>query len=339
LRITSGRDMPIMVARELSEGGKVLVPTEHGKQIAAEIIKHGIQVFVADPFVTIHRVNENDNVQIDGVLTILRDLAHSTNSAVEVAHHFRKLNGDEANVDAIRGASSLSGACRSVRIVSAMNKEDATKYGIDDEQRGFYSWLQNAKANNLPPTHRRHWLFMESVDLDNAQPPYDSDKIGVATSWLPPDTGIELTAPEFRMIRTAIQQADPLKALRADVRSSGWVGKLIASVLERNVDDKVVKSEMAQIIAHLERCRHIKQQPVRDPRQSRMAAVYLDGCQAMKKSSFPQFLSCSSVQSVSEDGPGTTVTQFLSDLVPLATEEEEVMRRTILSSLPHKASH
>jgi hypothetical protein len=112
-----------MVARELTEGGKVLVPTEDGKQIGAEILKHGIQVFVADPFVTIHRVNENDNVQIDGVLTILRDLAHSTNSAVEVAHHFRKLNGDEANVDAIRGASSLSGACRSVRIVSAMNKE------------------------------------------------------------------------------------------------------------------------------------------------------------------------------------------------------------------------
>jgi hypothetical protein len=275
LRITSGRDIPIMVARELTEGGKVLVPTEDGKQIGAEILKHGIQVFVADPFVTIHRVNENDNVQIDGVLTILRDLAHSTNSAVEVAHHFRKLNGDEANVDAIRGASSLSGACRSVRIVSAMNKEDATKYGIDDEQRGFYSWLQNAKANNLPPTHRRHWLFMESVDLDNAQPPYESDKIGVATSWLPPDTGIELTAPEFRMIRSAIQQADPLKALRADVRSSGWIGKLLASVLERNVDDKVVKSEMAQIIAHLERGRHIKQQPVRDPRQSRMAACYL----------------------------------------------------------------
>jgi hypothetical protein len=275
LRITSGRDMPIMMARELTEGGKVLVPTDDGKQIAAEIIKHGIQVFFADPFVTIHRVNENDNVQIDGVLTILRDLAHSTHSAVEVAHHFRKLNGDEANVDAIRGASSLSGACRSVRIVSAMSKEDAAKYGIDDEQRGFYSWLQNAKANNLPPTHRRHWLFMQSIDLDNAQPPYESDKIGVTTSWVPPDTGIELTAPEFRMIRSAIQQADPLKSLRADVRSSGWIGKLLASVLERNPDDKLVKAEMTQIISHLERCKHIKQQSVRDPRQARMAACYL----------------------------------------------------------------
>jgi hypothetical protein len=275
LRITSGRDIPIMVARELTEGGKILVPTEDGKEIAAEILKHNIQVFVADPFVTIHRVNENDNVQIDGVLTILRDLAHSTSSAVEVAHHFRKLNGDEANVDAIRGASSLSGACRSVRIVSGMSKEDASKYAIDDEQRGFYSWLQNAKANNLPPTHRRHWLFMASVDLENAAPPYESDKIGVATTWMPPDTGIELTAPEFRMIRSAILQADPLKALRCDVRSSGWIGKLLASVLERNPDEKAVKSEVSQILVHLERGGHIKQQSIRDPRQSRMAAVYL----------------------------------------------------------------
>jgi hypothetical protein len=156
-----------------------------------------------------------------------------------------------------------------------MNKEDAAKYSINDEQRGFYSWLQNAKANNLPPTHRRHWLFMQSVDLDNAQPPYESDKIGVATSWLPPDTGIELTAPEFRMIRSAIQQAEPLKALRADVRASGWVGNLIASVLERDPANKSVKSEMAQIIAHLERCKNVQLQPIRDPRQARMVPCYL----------------------------------------------------------------
>jgi hypothetical protein len=116
---------------------------------------------------------------------------------------------------------------------------------------------------------------MESVDLDNAQPPYESDKIGVATSWVPPDTGIELTAPEFRMIRGAIQQADPLKALRSDVRASGWIGNLLASVLERDPENKAVKAEMVQIIAHLERGKHIKQQPVRDPRQARMVPCYL----------------------------------------------------------------
>lgn len=274
LRITSGRDMPVMVARELSDGGKVLIPTEDGKQIAAEIAKHNIQVFVADPFVTIHRVNENDNVQIDGVMTILRDLAHNTQSAFEVAHHFRKLNGDDANVDALRGASSLVGACRSVRIAASMSRDDATKYGIDEEQRGFYSWLQNGKANMLPPTHKRHWLFMASVDLQNAAEPFESDKVGVVTTWMPPETGIEITPSEFRLIRNAISQADPMTALRADVRSTGWIGRLLAKVLERDENDKQVRSQMQSILASLERGGHLKQDEMRDSKQGRRVLVY-----------------------------------------------------------------
>jgi RecA-family ATPase len=119
LRITSGRDMPITVATELAEG-RMLRPTEDGRYIAAEIKKHAIQVICLDPFVTVHRVPENDNGLMDGVMTILRDVAHQTQCAVEVAHHFRKLNGDDASVDAVRGAGALIGACRSVRIISSM---------------------------------------------------------------------------------------------------------------------------------------------------------------------------------------------------------------------------
>src|SRR4051812_6286922 len=47
------------------------------------------------------------------------------------------------------------------------------------------------------------------------------------------------------------------------------------------------------------------------------------GWEAPVKSEFPQFLSCSSVDSVSEGGTGTKVTSLLSDLVPRATEEVE----------------
>jgi hypothetical protein len=275
LRITSGRDVPIMVARELTDGGKLLVPTQDGKQIAAEILKHKIQVFVADPFVTIHRVNENDNVQIDGVMTILRDLAHSTQSSVEVAHHFRKLNGDEASVDALRGATSLVGACRSVRIASNMSKDDATKYGIDDEQRGFYSWLQNGKANMLPPTHRRFWLFMASANLGNEQPPFNADEVGVVTRWVPPEMSTELTPPEFRLVRIAIQQGNPMMALRADPRSIGWMGKLLAQTLGRDESDKQVKTQMTALISRLEHGGYIKQEEMRDPRQGRRILVYV----------------------------------------------------------------
>jgi hypothetical protein len=275
LRITSGRDMPIMVARELADGGKLLVPTEDGKQIAAEILKHGIQVFVADPFVTIHRVNENDNTMIDCVMTILRDLADQTRCALEVAHHFRKLNGEDASVDAVRGAGAIIGACRSVRITSSMSKEDAAKYGIDDEQRGFYLWLQNGKSNMLPPTHKRQWLFMASANLGNEAAPFKSDEVGVVTTWTPPEMSTDLTPPEFRDVRKAIHEANPIAALRHDVRSTGWIGNLMAATLGRDATDKVVKGQMLSLIARLEHGGHLKRQEVRDPRAGRSVSVFM----------------------------------------------------------------
>lgn len=274
LRVTSGRDVPIMVARELTDGGRLLVPTEDGKLIAQEIEREKIQVFVADPFVTIHRVAENDNVQIDGVMTILRDLAHDTQSAIEVAHHFRKLNGEEATVDAVRGAGAIVGACRSVRITAGMSKDEAAKYGIDDEQRGYYIWLQNGKANMLPPTHKRQWLFMEGENLDNAVPPFDADEVGVVTRWIPPELCTELTPPEFRDVRTAIRDADPIAALRRDTRSTGWIGLLIAKALGRDSKDKVVKGQMQSLISRLEHGGHLKLEEMRDHRAGRTVSVF-----------------------------------------------------------------
>ena len=275
LRITSCRDMPIMMARELTDGGKLLVPTDDGKQIAAEILKSGTQVFVADPFVTIHRVAENDNVMIDGVMTILRDLADQTQVALEVAHHFRKLNGDDATVDAVRGAGSLVGACRSVRITASMSKDDAAKYGIDEEQRGFYLWLQNGKANMLPPTHKRHWLFMASENLHNDATPFKADEVGVVTTWTPPDVTTDVTQSEFRMVRRAIQEANPLMALRYDIRSKGWVGLLVAHILERDPNDKVVRSQMLTLISKWIASGYLQKQEMRDPVAGRNTWVVL----------------------------------------------------------------
>jgi hypothetical protein len=275
LRITSGRDMPIMLARELTDGGKLLYPTDDGRAIAQEIQKERIQVFVADPFVTIHRVNENDNVLIDGVMTILRDAAHETQSAFELAHHFRKLNGEDASVDALRGASSLIGACRSVRIAAGMSKDDAAKYGIDDEQRGFYFWLQNGKANMLPPTHKRHWLFMASVGLDNAADPFPADDVGVVTTWTPPDVTTEITQAEFRLVRRAIQDASPLNALRYDVRAKGWVGVLIANTLGMDPADKLIKQQMQTLIGRWIKGGYLSKEEMRDPGPGRVITVVL----------------------------------------------------------------
>ncbi len=273
LRLTSGRDMPIMVAQGMSGGGKLLVPTAAIGKVVEPIKLHKIQAFIADPFVTLHRVNENDNGLIDGVMTLLRDAANESGCAIEIAHHFRKLNGDEPSVDSMRGASSIVGAARSARIVAGMTKEEATKYGIEDDQRGFYSWLQNGKANMLPPTHKRSWLKMESVCLENEAEPYEADNIGVVTSWIPPEAETALNGTEYGLLRRAITNANPLTELRDNIRSTGWIGTLMAKVLERDATDKVVKMQMQSLIGRLLANGSLIQQDAKDPAHSRVVKV------------------------------------------------------------------
>jgi len=266
--------MPMLIAHELA-GSSMVAPTLQSGQVLAEIIKHGIQALVIDPFVTTHQVNENDNVMIDGVMRVLRDIADSTSCAVEVAHHLRKLNGDEPTVDSVRGASSIIGAARSARIVSGMSKDDAAKCCIADDQRGYYSWLQNGKANMLAPTHKRRWLRMESVSLGNGRPPYEADEIGVVTPWDPPQLEVSLSGAELRMIRTAVLNADPVKHLRADIRSTGWIGYLIASVLQLEPKDPSVKSQMQLVIEKLMSDACLRRDQRYDPTKGRPAPVLM----------------------------------------------------------------
>jgi hypothetical protein len=274
LRVTSGRDTPIMVAEVLADGGRLLVPTEHGRLLGEAIKREEIAVFIADPFVTLHRVNENDNVMVDGVMTIIRNLAHETGCAIELAHHFRKLGTADASVDDVRGASSIIGACRSVRIVSQMTKEEGERYGLPDDERRSYIWLQNGKANMLPPIHARRWMHMTSVDLGNAAPPFASDKVGVPQGWEPPESSLTLTSPEFRAVRTAIRNIEqPINALRYDLRASGWVGRLIAKTLELDVEEASVRYNIKATIERWIQQNTLAVKTVRDPRQARSVQI------------------------------------------------------------------
>ena len=59
LHINSGRDQPCIVARQVSGGPVILVPVVDS--IIAEIQARQIDVLLVDPFVSCHKVGENDN--------------------------------------------------------------------------------------------------------------------------------------------------------------------------------------------------------------------------------------------------------------------------------------
>lgn len=69
--------------------------------------RHAPRLLVLDPFVRIHRIDENDAGQVSAVLGYLRELQRRLDVAVVVVHHARK-NGAIAQAgQALRGSSDL----------------------------------------------------------------------------------------------------------------------------------------------------------------------------------------------------------------------------------------
>lgn len=272
LFVTSGREMPILVAEALSDGGKVFVPREDGVQLRDELLAKKIDIFIADPFITIHRVNENDNGLIDAVMQLIRNIAHQTQCAFEVAHHLRKLNGGDVGIDDIRGAGSIVGACRSVRLMAAMTAEEAQRYGVEEKDRKAFSWLVNGKANMLPPGHAREWVHTVGVPLNNAAAPYEEDNIGVLEQWIPPESFLDLSPQEYHLIRKAVQEGGN-DTLRYSSQASGWVGKLIAAVLGKDINEKSVRSEMVGLIERWKKAGKLKIEEIHSGRQGRTLAI------------------------------------------------------------------
>ena len=115
---------------------------------------------------------------------------------------------------------------------------------------------------------------MTSVDLGNAAPPFESDKVGVPVAWDAPDARYDLTGSEYRAIRQAILAVpQPLNSLRYDIRAAGWAGKLIASTLELDITDGMVRNNVRGLIERWVKSGRLVVENVRDPKQGRHAQV------------------------------------------------------------------
>jgi len=226
LFIDSGLDRPFTIATATRDGATIAIPVVEAmlEQIAA----NAIDVLVVDPFVSSHGVSENDNMAIDAVVKkgFVR-IAHEGNCALNLVHHIRKGNGEEADIDSARGAASLVGAARSAVVYNRMSDAEAAKAGVDPDKRTFYFKVQNGKSNLAPGGERADWYRMENCDLDNG------DKVGVATQWIWPAPA-DLVSPDrkFEVLRD-IANSEWV----ASAQSKDWVGRSIAHTLDLNLDD------------------------------------------------------------------------------------------------------
>ena len=92
-------------------------------------------------------------------------LADRCNCAIELVHHTRKTNGEEATTESGRGASALLSAARSGRVLNKMNDEMKAEAGVQDDPATYFAVTRD-KAN-LAPVGKREWRRMASVHLSN----------------------------------------------------------------------------------------------------------------------------------------------------------------------------
>jgi hypothetical protein len=217
LFLDSGREQELVIAREDKKAGiKIIEPI--AEAVASLIMTHGIDVMIVDPFVSTHRVNENDNGAIDVVAKLWAQIANDTNCAIDIVHHLRKVADREATVEDARGAVSLIGAARSVRVLNRMTADQAKQAAVDEDDRTGTFSITYGKSNLTKLSSKADWRRLESVPLGNGRGlSKPQDFAPVVTEWKWPsaeDIVQEVTADQREAIRVAVSNVR-LQAIRA----------------------------------------------------------------------------------------------------------------------------
>jgi AAA domain/Bifunctional DNA primase/polymerase, N-terminal len=242
LFINSGRDNEIVIATQTRDGIRIATPMVEA--LHETIIDNKIDVVQIDPFISSHRVTENDNNAIDLVAKTWTRLADITDSAIDLAHHIRKTGGAEATVEDGRGASALLNASRSSRVLNTMSEEEADKAGVT-ARRAFFK-VGDGRINLAPPSDTADWYFMKSVNLGNGPPndPLSGDNVGVVTRWAWPDPLDGVTGKDFEKVAAAIRGGK----WRENVQAKDWVGHAVAKALGLDVNDRADKAKIIGLL-------------------------------------------------------------------------------------------
>lgn len=270
LFLDSGREQELCVAIEDKKAG-VRIQQPIVEAVVEQIERNGIDVMIVDPFVSTHGVNENDNGAIDKVAKLWAQIADYTNCSIDIVHHLRKVADREATVEDARGAVSLIGAARSVRVLNRMSEEQAGEAGIDKADRFGYFYTTYGKSNLTPLSHKAEWRHLVSTPLGNgtglAQP---QDFAPVVTEWQWPsaeEVAGELTEDQRASILAAVSASDYKKSPKA----KNWVGGAVAYAVGLDLDDNTQRKRAASLVSALMREGALVEREERDPVRRELA--------------------------------------------------------------------
>lgn len=267
LFLDTGREQELVIAIDDKKGVRIQEPVVEA--VVETISELGIDVMIVDPFVSTHQVNENDNGAIDKVAKLWAQVADRTNCSIDIVHHLRKVSDREATVEDARGAVSLIGAARSVRVLNRMSEAQASEAGLTHEARFSYFSVVYGKSNLSALLHKADWRKLESVALGNGQGlTKPQDHAPVVTSWAWPtseEVAETLTEDERDAIRGVVNGGMYKPAPQA----KDWVGRAVAYALQLDVDEETDKKRVGMITKALFAEGFLMKVEDRDPVQRR----------------------------------------------------------------------
>ncbi len=270
LFLDSGREQELCVAIEDKKAG-VRIQQPIVEAVVEQIERYGIDVMIVDPFVSTHGVNENDNGAIDKVAKLWAQIADYTNCSIDIVHHLRKVADREATVEDARGAVSLIGAARSVRVLNRMSPEQAAEAGVKPEDRMGHFSVTYGKSNLTPLSSRLDWRKLEGVPLGNGRGlTKPQDFAPVVTEWQWPsaeEVAGELTAEQRQAILAAVGGSDYKKSAKA----KNWVGAAVAYAMGLDLEDAAARKKAGTVVTALFKEGALVEVEERDPVRREMA--------------------------------------------------------------------
>jgi len=287
--LDTGREQEIIMATIGKDGTQLAKPM--AEAVVAAIRARSVDVMIIDPFISSHRVPENDNPAIDLVTKQWAKISDLTQSAIELVHHVRKLNGSDVTVEDSRGAGALLATSRSAKALSKMSRAEATKLGLDPDIRPYFKF-GDAK-NNLALVKaggESEWFHLKSVQLGNGEGAdaferaADGDSVGVVT--------IAKLDAVVSNSGDRNQQAELVSLIDAgewkrDVRAGdAWAGRAIAMAYGYDLDEDEDKGKVKQILKALLKENVLKEEMRYDAKNKNNRLYVVSNIQSVEKGAF-----------------------------------------------------
>jgi hypothetical protein len=228
----NGFGVPLAITKRCKDGAAICVPVVEA--LVEALVRRKIDVMLVDPFVSTHEGAENDTGAMQAAATAWKEVAYRANVAISLAHHTRKLNGQEATIDDQRGSSALRDKCRQNRVLNPMPSNEAIEFGIPvDDQLSYFSTGPSEKTNMTARTGRKTWYRTVGVYVGARRGDLDpGDSVGVVTSWQPPSVTQGTDPAQIAKLGTIMAGQGCWRASAQASARADWIGNAVAEAFE-----------------------------------------------------------------------------------------------------------